>query len=106
MNRTCFTLRVRPDRLDEYRKHHEDVWPQMQEALTRSGWRNYSLFLTDEGLLIGYVETPGTFDEALAAMADEPVNTEWQAMMAPFFEGDGTAADQMMRTVDEVFHLP
>lgn len=106
MNRTCFTLRARADTLEEYREHHENVWPEMREALTRSGWRNYSLFLRDDGLLIGYVETTGTFDEALAAMADEPVNERWQALMAPFFEGDGTAADQMMARVEEVFHLP
>ena len=56
MNRYCFTLRVRPDRLDEYRRRHEAVWPDMLRALRDSGWTNYSLFLNDDGLLIGYVE--------------------------------------------------
>jgi L-rhamnose mutarotase len=54
--RVCFTLSVRPDRLEEYQERHREVWTEMLDALRRSGWRNYSLFLRDDGLLIGYVE--------------------------------------------------
>jgi L-rhamnose mutarotase len=45
-------------RLDDYCDVHRDLWPEMREALTRHGWRNYSLFLRDDGLLTGYCETP------------------------------------------------
>ena len=106
MNRVCFTLRVKPAALDEYKEHHRAVWPEMMDALTRTGWHNYSLFLSDDGLLIGYFETPGTFDEALAGMSSEPVNRKWQELMAPFFEGSGDKADDMMHQIDEIFHLP
>jgi len=105
MNRIAFTLQVRPDMLDEYRRHHESVWPEMLEALRRTGWHRYSLFLRDDGLLIGYFETPGTFEQALAGMEDEEVNERWQTLMAPYFEGDGKAADTQMVQLDEVFHL-
>jgi len=50
MQRVCFLLRVRPDRLDEYRARHRDVWPAMLAALRQSGCRNYSLFLSRDGL--------------------------------------------------------
>lgn len=106
MNRICFTLRVKPASIAEYKEHHREVWPEMRAALTRRGWHNYSLFLSDDGLLVGYFETPGTFDEALAAMADEPINEAWQSIMAPFFDGEGGAADQMMTELDTVFYLP
>ncbi|HZA00432.1 MAG TPA: L-rhamnose mutarotase [Acidimicrobiales bacterium] len=105
MNRVGFVLKVRPDRLVEYRRHHETVWPEMLDALRRHGWHNYSLFLRDDGTLFGYLETPGTFEEARAGMAAEPVNARWQQLMAPYFEGSGGPADQMMQTLDEVFHL-
>jgi L-rhamnose mutarotase len=105
MTRVGFVLHVRPDRLEEYRAHHAAVWPEMLEALSRHGWHNYSLFLRDDGTLFGYVEVPGTFDEALAGMAGEEVNERWQALMAPFFAGEGRAADTMMDVLDEVFHL-
>lgn len=105
MNRIAFTLQVRPDMLDEYRQHHENVWPEMLDALRRTGWHRYSLFLRADGLLVGYFETPGTFEQALASMEDEEVNERWQALMAPYFEGDGSAADTQMVQLSEVFHL-
>lgn len=49
MQRICFLLQVRKDKLPEYRKAHQRVWPEMLDALRRHGWHNYSLFLTDEG---------------------------------------------------------
>ena len=55
--RYCFQLQVRPDRMAEYVRRHQAVWPDMQDALRATGWRNYSLFLRDDGLLIGYVES-------------------------------------------------
>ena len=104
-NRVGFVLKVRRDKLAEYKRHHETVWPEMLDALRRAGWHNYSLFLRDDGTLFGYFETPGTFEEARATMATEPVNARWQQMMAPYFESSGQAADQMMETLEEVFHL-
>ena len=41
---------------EEYREVHRAVWPELLQALRDAGWRNYSLFLRDDGLLIGYVE--------------------------------------------------
>ena len=57
MQRVCFQLQVKPERIDEYKARHAAVWPDMLRALAESGWHNYSLFLRDDGLLIGYVET-------------------------------------------------
>lgn len=101
--RVCFTLRVRPDRLAEYRERHAAVWPDMLRALADAGWRNYSLFLDHSGLLVGYLETED-FAAAQAAMAATEVNTRWQADMAPFFEG-GAKADDSFNVLSEVFHL-
>jgi L-rhamnose mutarotase len=105
MKRICFCLQVKRDRLEEYKARHAEVWPEMLEALHRTGWHNYSLFLRDDGLLIGYVETPN-FDSALREMALTEVNKRWQAEMAGFFEGiPGRNADEQMKPLEEVFHL-
>lgn len=103
MQRVCFLLRVKPDRLEEYRARHREVWPDMQQALRNTGWSNYSLFLTDDGLLVGYLETED-FAAAQAGMAATEVNTRWQAEMAEFFVDD-ERADTAMKPLDEVFHL-
>jgi L-rhamnose mutarotase len=55
--RICFLLKVRKERLAEYKLRHVAVWPEMLDALRSAGWHNYSLFLQPEGLLVGYLET-------------------------------------------------
>jgi L-rhamnose mutarotase len=101
----CFLLKVRADRLDEYRARHERVWPEMLEALRKTGWHNYSLFLREDGLLVGYLETED-LPAALGGMADTDVNARWQAEMAPFFEDlDGRRPDEGIVPLAEIFHL-
>jgi L-rhamnose mutarotase len=56
MKRICFVLQVKPNRLEEYKARHRAVWPEMQAALRDTGWKNYSLFLRADGLLVGYME--------------------------------------------------
>jgi len=104
VQRVCFLLKVRRDRLAEYRERHRDVWPEMREALSRTGWHNYSLFLRDDGLLVGYLETED-FEAAKKAMAETEVNARWQAEMAPFFEDLDGRPDEGMVALTEVFHL-
>jgi L-rhamnose mutarotase len=106
MPRACFQLQVRPDRIEEYKTRHAAVWPDMVRALHETGWHNYSLFLREDGLLIGYVETPTSIEDAQAAMARTEVNTRWQAEMAEFFTGiEGRPPDEGFLLLEEVFHL-
>ena len=106
MNRVGFLLKVKEDKIDEYKKHHEAVWPEMLDALRRTGWRNYSLFMREDGLLFGYFEAEESFQASLDGMSKEAINRKWQDFMAPFFEGSGSEhADQNMLELEEVFHL-
>ena len=106
MNRVAFLLKVKEEKIEEYKLHHQNVWPEMLEALRRTGWHNYSLFMRDDGLLFGYFETPETFQAALDGMEVETINEKWQEFMAPFFESaEGGHADKMMVELLEVFHL-
>jgi L-rhamnose mutarotase len=103
--RVCFVLRVRPDRAAEYRTRHATVWPEMLDALRATGWRNYSIFLRDDGLLVGYLECED-FAACQAAMQETGVNARWQSEMAPFFALDpGVAPDAAMTPLAEIFHL-
>lgn len=105
MERVCFLLKVRRDRIDEYKARHKAVWPEMLEALRETGWHNYSLFLRDDGLLVGYLETPD-FERARREMAAREVNLRWQREMAPFFEAlEGRRPDEGLLRLEEVFHL-
>ena len=105
MERVCFLARVKPERLAEYKKRHKAVWPDMLQALRETGWHNYSLFLREDGLLVGYFETPD-YQAALAGMAKREVNERWQRDMAPFFVNlEGRRPDEGFLRLEEVFHL-
>jgi L-rhamnose mutarotase len=104
MKRVSFLLKVKADRVEEYSTRHAEVWPDMLAALRDTGWRNYSLFLRPDGLLVGYFETDD-LDAALAGMAAREVNTRWQTEMAQFFEGLDGAPDEGIVPLTEVFHL-
>jgi L-rhamnose mutarotase len=96
---------VRPEAIDEYRARHAAVWPEMRAALSASGWHNYSLFLQDDGTLIGYVEC-ADFAAAQAAMSQTDVNARWQAEMAPLFQAlEASGPDEAIIPVPEIFHL-
>lgn len=104
MERVCFQLQVKPDRLDEYVERHAAVWPSMLEAIADSGRRNYSLFLREDGLLIGYYETDSDA-ASQAALAADPRTAEWEAHMEGFFVSLDGRADQGAQTLPEVFNL-
>jgi L-rhamnose mutarotase len=91
--------------MDEYRARHEEVWREMLDALTQTGWRNYSLFLSNTGMVIGYLECED-FETARKAMEETDVNARWQAEMGEFFEGlQGRRPDEGLLVLDEIFHL-
>jgi L-rhamnose mutarotase len=104
--RVCFVMQVRADRVQDYLRAHEHVWPDMLEALRRAGWANYSLFVRRaDGLVVGYLETDD-FEAALARMDEQDVNTRWQQTMQEYFEQpEGVRPDQGMLRLTEYFHL-
>lgn len=104
MQRVGFLLQVKRDKIEEYKKHHEAVWPEMLAALRRTGWHNYSLFLRDDGLLFGYFEAAESFQASLDGMAKEEINLKWQEFMGPYFEAITDRPDQSMIQLEEVFH--
>lgn len=104
MERVCFQLQVKPDRIEEYVRRHAQVWPDMLAALRDTGWGNYSLFLRPDGLLIGYFETD-SLDAARDGMAATEVNARWQAEMAEFFVDLDLPPDQGFLRLTEVFNL-
>src|SRR5918993_124147 len=103
MARYCLLGHIDPDRIEEYREAHRAVWPELLRELQDAGWRNYSLFLRDDGLLIGYVESDD-LDAAQERVARTEVNARWQAAMASLFGTEG-APDEAWQRIPEVFNL-
>ena len=80
MQRACFTMTVAVDRLSDYESMHRSAWPELLHELRRAGWRNYSLFLRDDGFLIGYAESRD-WPRSRREMDRASVSARWSAEM-------------------------
>jgi L-rhamnose mutarotase len=84
VSRYAWVLEVRPGYEEEYKRRHDEIWPEMLETLTKAGIRNYSIFR--HGLtLFGYFETDD-LDRTIAALKHDPVNARWGQSMAPIMK--------------------
>ena len=105
IQRICFQLQVKSDRIAEYIERHRAVWPDMLTAIRDAGRRNYSIFLREDGLLIGYYETDDDVASA-AALAADPRTAEWEESSTDLFVSlAGNRADQSALQLREVFNL-
>jgi L-rhamnose mutarotase len=101
-------IRVAPDRVDEYRRLHAQVWPEVIERLTRSGVRNYSIFLREpENLLFGVWEYHGNdFKADMEAIASDPVTQKWWRFTDPCqVPLESRAPGEHWAAMREVFHM-
>lgn len=111
MKRYGSIIGLRADKLDEYKKLHAAVWPDVLEQIRKSNIRNYSIFLRrlpdGNHYLFSYFEYVGEdFEADMAAMADDPRTQEWWAVCKPCQEplpdrGEG----EWWSDMEEVFHL-
>ena len=104
MKRVGFQFKVRKDRLDEYKEQHNQVWPEMLDALRKTGWHNYTLFMRPDGLIFGYFETDADLATAQAKMAAKDVNTRWQEFMSSYMDANARP-DETFVELEEYFHL-
>lgn len=107
MQRIGLLIRVRPDKLEEYRRIHENVWPELLAELKSAGIRNYTLWLRPDGLEFGYLECDD-WQATCDRLAQSAVHTRWQQFMADYLEtprDDGTGG-QPVEMLEMSFLLP
>jgi len=104
MQRVAFRLWVQPDKLEEYKRLHRAVWPDLLTDLRAASIRNYSIF-GDGPELFGYFECDD-YDAAMAALTRSDANRRWQTVMQGYLatpvDPDSTAPLQRM---EEIFRM-
>ena len=81
MGRYAWVAEVRPGYEEEYRRRHDEIWPEMIDVLREAGVRNYSIFR--HGLvLFGYFETDD-LEQTQRYLANSEVNRRWGESMVP-----------------------
>ena len=105
MNRYGMAIRVKPEKIEEYKRLHAKVWPDVLRKIRQCSIRNYSIYYKD-GFLFSYFEYVGKdFDKDMAAMAADPTTQQWWAVCKPCQEPLATRAPgEWWANMEEVFH--
>lgn len=105
MKRYGQVIKVRPEKLEEYKRLHAAVWPDVLKTVTECNIRNYSIFFRD-GYLFAYFEYIGEdFGADMAKMAADPVTQDWWACCKPCQQPVETAGEgEWWADMEEVFH--
>jgi L-rhamnose mutarotase len=106
MKRFGSVIRLRPEKLEEYKTLHASVWPGVLRKITECNIRNYSIYYKD-GFLFSYFEYVGTdYDMDMALMAEDPETQRWWAVCKPCQEPLETRQEgEWWADMDEFFHL-
>jgi L-rhamnose mutarotase len=105
VKRYGMVIKVRPEKLEEYKRLHAKVWPAVLRTISECKIRNYSIYHKD-GYLFSYFEYHGgDFGADMAKMAADPVTQEWWAVCEPCQEPLPTRAPgEWWANMEEVFH--
>ena len=104
MQRIAFLINLKPGADPvEYKRRHDEIWPEMLDALRGAGIRNYSIFRHGDQLF-AYCEVED-FERMVRTLADDPVNARWQEYMAPMIGFDLDSATGFPRLLPEMFHM-
>lgn len=105
MKRFGSVIKVRKDKIEEYKKLHVKIWPEIEKLIYDCNIRNYSIYLKDD-LLFGYYEYIGEDYKAdMEKMANNAKNKEWWAVTEPCQELLPTRLDgEWWAEMEEVFH--
>lgn len=104
MQRIAFRLRVREEKLEEYKAHHREAWPELLADMHKAGYRNYSIF-ADGPELFGYLECEN-WNAAQHALSASNANRRWQAFMADYLATPVNPDDESsLRMLEPVFYM-
>ena len=98
-------LKIRPEKIEEYKVYHAEVWPGVAKMISECNITNYSIYLKDD-YLFSYFEYVGDdFEADMAKMADDSVTQEWWDVMMPMQDPLPTRLEgEWWANMEEVFH--
>jgi L-rhamnose mutarotase len=107
MTRYGSTIRVRPEKIEEYKRLHAAVWPDVLSMINACNIRNYSIYLIGTTLFAYFEYTGKDFAADMKKMADDPTTQRWWEITKPCQEPVPDARPgEWWATMDEVFHTP
>jgi len=81
----AFRMKLKPGVVDEYKRRHDEIWPELSDALRDAGIYDYSIFLDEETLHL-FAVLKLRAGETSAALPELPVMKRWWDSMAALME--------------------
>jgi len=103
MEQIGFRMQINEGQTDEYRRRHDDIWPELVSLLKVAGVSDYSIFVHEptHSLFAVLRRSP---EHTMESLPLEPVMQRWWAYMADIMvSGDNT--EPVVEPLDRVFHL-
>jgi len=85
MSARAFRMKLKPGTVDEYRRRHDEIWPELSALLHDAGIFDYAIFL-DEATLDLFAVLKLQPDETSAALPEHPIMRRWWDFMAELME--------------------
>ncbi len=103
MKRAAFKMKLKPGFEAEYKKRHDEIWPELSRALTEAGVSDYSIFLDEETLTLFAVQKLSEGNTA-ADLPNDPIVRKWWDCMADLMETNPDNSPVCV-PLREVFHM-
>jgi len=104
MTRNAFKMKLKPGFAAEYRKRHDEIWPELSALLTAAGVSDYSIFLDEETLTLFAVQKLADGHTA-ELLPSDPLVRKWWDFMAEIMEVNPDHSPVCV-ALPEVFHAP
>ena len=103
MNRVSFKMKLKPGMKEEYKKRHDNIWPELKILIESSGVSDYSIFLDEETNILFAVQKQSG-DQTSQDLGDNPVVKKWWAYMVDIMETNPDNSPKSW-TLEEVFYM-
>ncbi|MGI8826452.1 MAG: L-rhamnose mutarotase [Chloroflexota bacterium] len=102
----AFLLGITSGNESEYKRRHDEIWPDMLDALRKAGARNYSIFFDTNGTRqFAYLEAEPDFKTFVERISADPVNGRWQEYMKDIMDVTIDTATGWPLRLEEAFHM-
>jgi L-rhamnose mutarotase len=103
MTRNAFKMKLKPGNVSEYKKRHDEIWPELSREIRAAGISDYSIFLDEETLTLFAVQKLADKNSA-SELPNSPIVRKWWDSMSPLMEThpDNSPVTKPLR---EFFHL-
>src|SRR5215216_5932250 len=103
VERICFTFEIRPGAEAEYKRRHDEIWPELVEVIKKAGISNYTLFRYGTQV-VAYAECEPDVATAFGKVGATEVNRRWAEWFEDIIVALTDAEGNLFRA-DEVWHL-